>query len=134
VKSMCVSRDGGRKQKIDPYGLSFWMRHWLIYKNRTPKKEKKKNKLCATFLPQWAKFTAYNLKIRNCNSFRWQLFRWSSYCPEHGNARIVKHKGKFSFTKKKIKFGPVANCGNINFICDLRLPPRCWWVLRSSEV
>jgi hypothetical protein len=23
VKSMCVSRDGGRKQKIDPYGLSF---------------------------------------------------------------------------------------------------------------
>jgi hypothetical protein len=36
--------EGGRKQKENPYGLSFWTRHWLNCKDRTPKKTKKKNK------------------------------------------------------------------------------------------
>jgi hypothetical protein len=29
-----VSRNGGRKQKTEPYGLAFGRRHWLNYKDR----------------------------------------------------------------------------------------------------
>jgi hypothetical protein len=44
-----LSRDGRRKQNTDLLGLSFRRRHWLNYKDRTPKmkeeeEEKKKKK------------------------------------------------------------------------------------------
>jgi hypothetical protein len=37
-------RDGGRKQKTDLYGLSFWRRHWLNCKDRT---------VCQWRTPSW---------------------------------------------------------------------------------
>jgi hypothetical protein len=36
-----VLRDGGGKQKADPYGPSFRWRHWLNCKDRTEMKNKK---------------------------------------------------------------------------------------------
>jgi hypothetical protein len=36
-----VSRDGGRKQNTDLYGLSFWRSHWLNCKDCMRKKKKK---------------------------------------------------------------------------------------------
>jgi hypothetical protein len=43
-----MSRDGGRKQKTAPYGLSYPRRHWLTYKDCMPVKKKKK-KIITTF-------------------------------------------------------------------------------------
>jgi hypothetical protein len=34
-----VLEDGGRKQKTDPYGLSFWKRHWLNSKDEEEEEE-----------------------------------------------------------------------------------------------